>query len=212
MVIPCKKAIFLIITVLILTNTVAQRYTISGYVKDKNNGESLIGANIFIKESSVGTVTNTYGFYSLSINPSDYTLVYSYLGYKSRETTISLDRDITLNVELEAAPDSIDEVIIIAERRDDNIRSTKISNVKISSKVINRIPVIMGETDVIKALTLLPGVISAGEVSSSLSIRGGARDQNLLLLDEAIVYNASHLGGFFSVFNNDAIFNHFARA
>ena len=207
MVIPCKKAIFLIITVLILTNTVAQRYTISGYVKDKNNGESLIGANIFIKESSVGTVTNTYGFYSLSINPSDYTLVYSYLGYKSRETTISLDRDITLNVELEAAPDSIDEVIIIAERRDDNIRSTKISNVKISSKVINRIPVIMGETDVIKALTLLPGVISAGEVSSSLSIRGGARDQNLLLLDEAIVYNASHLGGFFSVFNNDAIKN-----
>jgi hypothetical protein len=205
--IPDIRTVIFFITALIIAPAAAQRYTISGYVKDKNNGELLIGANVFIKESSVGTVTNTYGFYSLSIKPGKYSLVYSYLGYNSSESIINLDKDLTLNIELETAPDSIDEVIITAERRDDNIRSTKISNIKISSKVISQIPVIMGETDVIKALTLLPGVKSAGEVSSSLSIRGGARDQNLLLLDEAIVYNASHLGGFFSVFNNDAIKN-----
>jgi hypothetical protein len=202
-----KKALLFFLLSLILLPAVAQRHTISGYVKDSSNGEMLIGANVFIKDSYTGTVTNSYGFYSLSLKPGNYSIIYQYLGYNTKEIPVNLVKDISVNIELETIADSIDAVIVTAERGDENIVSTKMSSAKISSKVISRIPVILGETDVIRTLSLLPGVKTTGEVSSSLSIRGGARDQNMLILDEATVYNASHLGGFFSVFNNDAIKN-----
>ncbi len=202
-----KKTFFYFLITLILFPVAAQRQTISGYVRDKSNGEMLIGANVFIKDSYTGTVTNSYGFYSLSLKPGNYLIVYQYLGYNTNEIPVELDKDISVNIELETTTDSIDAVIVTAERGDENIVSTQMSSIKITSKVISQIPVILGETDVIKTLSLLPGVKTTGEVSSSLSIRGGARDQNMLILDEATVYNASHLGGFFSVFNNDAIKN-----
>ena len=204
---PYKRSCLCLILAFVLLPAAAQRYTISGYVRDSSNGEILIGANVFIKDSYTGTVTNSYGFYSLSLKSDKYTLVYQYLGYNSKEIPVDLNKDISVNVELETTTDSIAAVVVTAERGNDNIVSTKISSVKITSKVISQIPVILGETDVIKTLSLLPGIKTTGEVSSSLSIRGGARDQNLLILDEATVYNASHLGGFFSVFNNDAIKN-----
>ena len=207
MLLHIKRTVLCLLITLILFPAAAQRYTISGNVKDTSNGEMLIGASVFVKDSYTGTVTNSYGFYSLSLRPDKYTIVYQYLGYNSKEIPVDLNKDISVNIELEITTDSIAAVIVTAERGNENIVSTKISSVKITSKVISRIPVILGETDVIKALSLLPGVKTTGEVSSSLSIRGGARDQNMLILDEATVYNASHLGGFFSVFNNDAIKN-----
>lgn len=202
-----KKTLFNFLITLVLFPAAAQRYTISGYVRDTSNGEILIGASVFIKDSYTGTVTNSYGFYSLSLKSDKYILAYQYLGYNTKEIPVDLNKDISVDVELETTTDSIAQVVVTAERGNDNIVSTKISSVKITSKVISQIPVILGETDVIKTLSLLPGVKTTGEVSSSLSIRGGARDQNMLILDEATVYNASHLGGFFSVFNNDAIKN-----
>jgi outer membrane receptor for ferrienterochelin and colicin len=202
-----KKVLFGFLITLILLPVTAQRYTISGYVKDNSNGEMLIGANVFIKDSYTGTVTNSYGFYSLSLKPGNYSVVYQYLGYDSKEIAVDLNRNMSVDVGLETTSDSIEAVIVTAERDNENIVSARMSSIKITSKVISQIPVILGETDVIKTLTLLPGVKATGEVSSSLSIRGGARDQNMLILDEATVYNASHLGGFFSVFNNDAIKN-----
>ncbi len=202
-----KKVLFGFLITLIFIPAAAQRYTISGYVKDISNGEVLIGANVFIKDSYTGTVTNSYGFYSLSLKPGNYSIVYQYLGYNSKEMSVDLNKNLSVDIGMEEAADSIEAVIVTAERGDENIVSTRMSSIKITSKVISQIPVILGETDVIKTLTLLPGVKATGEVSSSLSIRGGARDQNMLILDEATVYNASHLGGFFSVFNNDAIKN-----
>jgi hypothetical protein len=204
---PIRVNIFICLLVFFCKVIYAQTYTVSGYANDKSNGEMLIGATIYVKESLTGTVTNSYGFYSLSLRPRNYTLVFNYLGFADYEIPVNLTKDITLNISLEPTVESLDEVVVNAERRNDNILSTKMSNIRLSSKTIKKIPVMLGETDVIKTLSLLPGVKLTGEASSSLSIRGGNRDQNLLMLDEAIVYNASHLGGFFSVFNNDAIKN-----
>lgn len=199
---------FLLVLLLIVSGfTHAQKYTLNGYVKDKSNGEVLIGANIYIKDAYTGTSSNAYGFYSITLPEGDYEMVYDYIGYETALKEITLNTDISLNVELELTTEQIEEVMVSSERKDQNIVSNQMSNIKLQSKTIEKIPVLMGEVDMIKSLQLLPGVKSTGEASSGMSIRGGARDQNLMLLDEATVYNASHLGGIFSVFNNDAIKN-----
>ena len=183
----------------------AEKHSISGYVKDGENGEALIGATVFIKELKSGTVTNSYGFYSLSLPPGTYTLKYSYLGYETLERKIQLSQNVTVNTELLPAAQTLDEVKITAERSNKNIVSAEMSVEKLEMKQIKSIPALMGEVDIIKAIQLLPGVQSTSEGSSGFSVRGGSRDQNLIVLDEATVYNASHFAGFFSVFNNDAI-------
>jgi uncharacterized lipoprotein YehR (DUF1307 family) len=185
----------------------SQEYTISGHVKDKTNGEVLIGANVYLKDKQTGTSTNAYGFYSLTLEPGNYTVVYTYLGYSSKEIPLNLNEDKTIEVSLPPHTQEIEKVVVKAERDNENVVSTKMSIEKLDSKTIEKIPVLMGEVDMIKSLQLLPGVKSTGSMSSGMSVRGGARDQNLMLLDEATVYNASHLGGIFSVFNNDAIKN-----
>ncbi len=182
-----------------------KRFTISGNIKDKKTGEELIGATIYIREIKTGTTTNVYGFYSISLNPGRYSLLYSYIGYSSVEQTIELKENLMLNIELVTREQQLKEVVITGERSDENIRKPEMSVVKMDIKTINRIPALMGEVDIIKAIQMLPGVQSTSEGSSGFSVRGGGPDQNLILLDEAIVYNASHLLGFFSVFNNDAI-------
>ena len=183
----------------------AKRFTISGTIKDKSNGESLLGATIFVRELKTGTTTNLYGFYSLSLLPGRYTLIYSYLGYSSVEENIQLSKNIVKNIEMETLTQSLGEVVITDRRSDENIRSNEMSVVKMDIKTIKKIPALMGEVDVIKAIQLLPGVQTGGEGTTGFSVRGGSADQNLVLLDEATVYNASHLMGFFSVFNNDAV-------
>ncbi|MCF8372647.1 MAG: TonB-dependent receptor [Bacteroidales bacterium] len=181
------------------------KMTVSGTLKDATNGEDLLGATIFIKELQTGTVTNMYGFYSLSLNPGTYTFTYSYIGYESIEKKIDLRQDVVLNLEMSAGSEQLSEVEVTGERANHNITRSEMSTVKMQMKEIRQIPALMGEVDIIKAIQLLPGVQAVSEGSSGFSVRGGSADQNLIQLDEAPVYNASHLMGFFSVFNNDAI-------
>jgi len=183
----------------------AQKYTISGKVKDAQNGEELIGATVFVKSQNTGTISNEYGYFSLTLPEGEYELVINYIGFESIHQKIDLNKDYSFNFELKETSADLHEVEIKGERLDKNIRSNEMSNIKLQAKSIKKIPAFMGEVDLIKAIQLLPGVQSASEGSSGFSVRGGSPDQNLILLDEATVYNASHLMGFFSVFNNDAI-------
>ncbi len=183
----------------------SNRRIISGHIKDAANGESLIGAALFVKELGVGTISNSYGFYSLSLKPGTYTLIFSFIGYKDYEMNIELAENKLLDVELSLNTEELAEVVVTATKKDQNITQVEMGIEKLQTKTIKSIPALMGEVDLIKAIQLLPGVQSTSEGGSGFSVRGGSPDQNLILLDEAAVYNASHLMGFFSVFNNDAI-------
>ena len=181
-----------------------EKYTLSGYIKEAESGEYLIGANIFLKETFQGVTTNQYGFYSITVNKGVYDVDFSFLGLKSVSKRIDLSKDLRINISLENMSIITDEVIVESEA-DKNIQSTEMSQVKVNVKTIKQLPAVMGEVDVLKTIQLLPGVQSSGEGNSGFYVRGGGPDQNLVLLDEATVYNASHLFGFFSVFNADAI-------
>jgi hypothetical protein len=180
-------------------------FTISGYITDQSNGEYLPGATVYISELKKGTVSNIYGYYSISLKPSAYKLIYSYLGYSDIAIEIDLMSDTSINIELIPSAKNLDEVEITDKAVNENITSTQMSVNKIDSKTIKSVPALLGEVDLVRALQLLPGVKFAAEGSSGFSVRGGSPDQNLILLDEANVYNAGHLLGFFSVFNNDAV-------
>ena len=179
--------------------------TVSGYIKDAETGEDLIGASIYVSEIESGAVTNVYGFYSLRLDMGSYTFRFSYIGYETIEKKVDLKENITLDIELSPKGELLKEVEVIAEAPDQNVKEAEMSVVRLDSKTIRQIPSLMGEVDIIKALLLLPGVQTAAEGSSGFVVRGGGPDQNLVILDEATVYNAGHLLGFFSVFNNDAI-------
>ncbi len=181
------------------------KYSLSGYVKDAKTGEELIGATIYIEEIKGGTITNVYGFYSITLVAGKYTVSVSFVGYETLRTTIELSNHLRKNFELQPTVKFLSEVKITAESGATKLKRAEMSLAKMDSRQIEKIPALMGEVDVIKALQLLPGVTSVSEGSSGFSVRGGGIDQNLILLDEASVYNASHLLGFFSVFNNDAI-------
>jgi hypothetical protein len=182
------------------------KYTISGYVKDAKTGEELIGASVVIKELvSTGTSTNAYGFYSITIPEGNYTVTSQYIGYEPKSVLIRLKQNIKQEFSLNEKISELQEVIITAEKKNENISQVEMGIEKMVMKEIKNVPVLMGEKDVLKTLQLTPGVKSAGEGNSGFYVRGGAADQNLILLDEATVYNASHLLGFFSVFNSDAI-------
>ncbi len=200
-----KKTIFIVLVSLIFRCVSAQKYTVSGYVKDGATGESAIGANVYIKELMQGTTTNTYGYYALSLPKGTYTLVVSYIGYKEYVKKINLTQNIKINVELTPATYTVEAVEIVAEKDDENTSDTRMGTVDLDIEKVKSLPAIFGEVDVLKTIQLLPGVQSAGEGNAGFYVRGGGPDQNLILLDEAVVYNASHLFGFFSVFNADAI-------
>lgn len=184
-----------------------EKYTISGYVKDASNGESMIGVNVYIKDIMKGTATNVYGFYSFTLEEGDYTLVYSFIGYQDIEIPIKLDQDLRMNKEMKLKERTTKEVEIVAERSDENTDGTQMGKVELEVEKIKTLPAFMGEVDILKTIQFLPGVQSAGEGNSGFYVRGGGPDQNLILLDEAVVYNAAHLFGFFSVFNADAVKN-----
>jgi hypothetical protein len=185
--------------------TAGNRVSLSGYIKDSQNGEALIGATIIVKELKNGTTTNLYGFYSINLPKGNYNIEITYVGFKTYSSKVNLDENKVLNIELLTDAKELEEVVIQAEKPDANVKRTEMSVAKLEMKTIKKIPALMGEVDVIKAIQLLPGVQSTSEGSSGFSVRGGSTDQNLILLDEATVYNASHLLGFFSVFNNDVI-------
>lgn len=178
---------------------------ISGFVKDAQNGESLSGTLVFEEQNNIAVITNNYGFYSLRIKPGIYTLYVSYFGYESIEKTVTLQATQTLNFELTRSFVQINQVVVSAQRRDENVTNLQMSSVQVNAATIKKIPALMGEVDILKTLQLMPGVQNSVEGTSGFSVRGGTSDQNLLILDEAPVYNANHLMGFFSVFNGDAI-------
>jgi len=182
-----------------------EKYTISGTITDAANGETMIGTNVFVEPIMKGTTTNVYGFYSLTVPEGDYTLKVSFLGYETLTKEINLDKDLEFNLELKESSFSKDEVVVTGEKKDENTKSSKMSAVEIPIAQVKELPALMGEVDIIKVIQLLPGVQSGSEGNAGLYVRGGGPDQNLVLLDEAVVYNASHLFGFLSVFNADAI-------
>lgn len=182
-----------------------QKFTLSGTIANKANNETLIGVNISIPEANVGTTTNSYGFYSITLPKGDYTILISYMGFESIEEKVSLTQNTKQNFTLNETGKTLNEVIVKANNGKVNIRKPEMSTNKLSISTIKKMPAVMGEVDVLKSILQLPGVTTAQEGSAGFNVRGGSADGNLVLLDEATVYNTSHLFGFFSVFNSDVI-------
>lgn len=201
-----KSLLFLLCYLFVLTGVWAQeKFTVNGYIKDASNGEALIGATVYIKSLNAGTVTNVYGFYSITLPAGTYLFDYTYVGYGKQEKQLELNKNIRLDINMEPEGEELQEVVISAEKEEALVQSIEMSVNKLDIKTISKIPAFLGEVDVIKSLQQLPGVSTVGEGASGFNVRGGNVGQNLILLDEATVYNSSHLLGFFSVFNPDAV-------
>lgn len=202
-----QKLIFSFILFFVLSNTFAQQFTISGTVADSSNGEQSIGALVYVKGTSKGISTNVYGFYSLTLEKGTYEIVCTYIGYKSFTKKINLDKDYQLDIKLSSTDNTLNEVVITSDKdaQFEQVHSTQMGAINIPIEQIKNIPTIGGETDIIKVMQLMPGVKRGSDGQNTMLVRGGNGDDNLLLLDEAVVYNVSHLFGFFSVFNNDAL-------
>lgn len=200
------KAVVLLTTLVSFNGLFAQsKFTLSGYVKDGANGEALIGANVFVKETMKGVVTNAYGYFSITLEKGSYTMASTYLSYKEFSKIVQLDSNIRLDIKL--FPDNVEikEIVISSERSDKNVTATDMGQVKMDIQQVKLMPAFLGEIDILKTIQLLPGVKGSADGNSGFYVRGGGPDQNLILLDEAVVYNAGHLFGFFSVFNGDAV-------
>ena len=180
------------------------KITLSGYVSDAKNGETLIGASIYVPKLRIGTATNEYGFYSLEIPKGELEIIFSYIGYNSNSKILNLSESFQADIEL-LPGQTLQEVEVSAESNKEVINSTQMSVEKISMREAKLLPALFGEVDIIKTLQLKPGIKSGGEGTSGVVVRGGSPDQNLFILDEAVIYNPSHLFGFFSTFNSDAI-------
>ena len=192
---------------IVLKRNTHTKVTLSGTIKNKNDGEHLIGATIYIKELGVGTTSNTYGYYSLTVPIGKYTVLYSYIGYHTMVKKLNMKESTLLDINLASSIDALDEVVIRAPDEDEigNFKNIQMSAHKMDMERINSIPMLAGETDVLKSIQHLPGIQTANTGTVGFSVRGGSYDQNLILLDEAPVYNISHAMGIFSIFNTDAI-------
>ena len=183
-----------------------QNQTVSGYVRNAQSGETLIGASVFVEGATQGTYTNEYGFYSLSLEAGTYRITASYIGYRNATTEVDLTSgNQKLDFDLNEEGTQMEEVVVTATEQDRNVRDLQMSVKQLDISTIDKLPKLLGETDVIRSLILLPGVTTVGEGAAGFNVRGGSIDQNLVILDEAPVYNSSHLFGLFSVFNPDAV-------
>ena len=200
------KRLFLYIFFLVNLSLNAQKnYTLSGYVLDSQSNELIIGSSVIVEGLNIGTITNSYGFFSITIEEGNYNIRIQNLGFKDNTQNINLNKNLSLNIYLTEEVESLNEVIVVENSEDIDIDLPVLSLNILSGKTIRQTPVVFGESDILKTIQLLPGVSSAGEGASGFNVRGGAADQNLILFDEAIIYNSSHLFGLFSVFNSDAI-------
>lgn len=182
-----------------------KKLSISGYIKDAQSGESLPGATAYIAETKQGASSNNYGFFSFSVAPGTYRFVVSFLGYEDFTQTLELNKDVHINVSLKPRTLQSKEVEIVAEKSEGNVTTTDMGRVAVPMEMVKKLPAFFGEVDVIKVMQMIPGVKTGGEGNTGMYVRGGGPDQNLVLLDEAVVYNGAHLLGFFSVFNSDAV-------
>lgn len=206
-----KKISLLIVAIICTLSSIAQeKITISGYVKEASSGEAIIAAEVYLTDGGGYTSSNEYGFFSIDVPKGEVKLSFSYFGMKTIDTVFKATANLNINIELfvdEGNIENLNEVVITDTRRDANVSNTEVGTNKLNTEQIKKLPVIFGETDLLKAVQLLPGVQSAGEANSGFYVRGGGPDQNLILLDDAVVYNSGHLFGFFSIFNSDAIKN-----
>lgn len=197
------------LSALVLLSTLAvsgqDKVTLNGYVKDLENGEELIGVTIYIPQLKAGTVTNDYGFYALTVPKGTYDVNFTYVGYKTQTLSVDLNKNTAQNIMLESEAAMMDEIVIEERALDENVTSVQMSKNTVNMAQVRKLPALFGEVDIIKNIQMLPGVISAGEGTSAFFVRGGSGDQNLILIDEAPVYDPSHLFGLFSVFNADVI-------
>lgn len=201
-----KKGYFTVLLLFIFSAVFAQeKFTLSGTIADESSSETLIGASIYIKELQKGITTNEYGFYSISLPAGKYTVQVSYVSFITKEETVNLTGNIRKNYGLSTDSKELEEIVISENVKRADIKRPEMSVNRLSAEEIKKMPAVMGEVDVLKSLLTLPGVTNAGEGASGFNVRGGSADQNLILLDEATIYNSSHLFGFFSVFNSDAI-------
>jgi len=201
-----RKIFFAILAMLCVAVVHAQeKYTLNGYVRGAADGEEMIGVTVLVKELSNGVISNAYGFYSITLPAGEYTIRYSFIGYETVERKLNLDKDVALNISLTEELTELEEVVVTGESPEANVTSIEMSRNDINIQQVKKLPALFGEPDIIKTVQFLPGVISAGEGTSSFFVRGGSADQNLILIDEAPVYDPSHLFGLFSVFNADII-------
>ena len=202
------KFISAVILLLFFSTVFSQnRFTINGYVKDSLSGESIIGATIAVNGQSRGVASNQYGFYSITLEEGNYTLNVSHVSYLGKSIEINLRNNQSFNFEILSRSAAIEEVVVFSKRRDGNVKNAQMGKIDLSMNQVRNIPAFLGEVDILKAIQLLPGVQSAGEGNAGFYVRGGGPDQNLIMLDDAVVYNTGHLFGFFSIFNGDAIKN-----
>ncbi|HVT85120.1 MAG TPA: TonB-dependent receptor [Chitinophagaceae bacterium] len=181
------------------------KFTMNGYIKDSLSGESIIGASIIINGASKGVTSNQYGFYSITLDSGTYVISVSHISYVSKAIRVNLDSNLTFDFDLIPKSASLNEVVIYSKRRDGNVKNAQMGKIDLSIGQIKNIPALLGEVDILKAIQLLPGIQNAGEGNAGFYVRGGGPDQNLIMLDDAVVYNTGHLFGFFSIFNSDAI-------
>lgn len=201
-----RTGLTLIILLMTCLNIVAQdRATINGYVRDASDGEELIGVTVVVEGTGAGAITNAYGFYSITIPQGEYNIIFSYVGYDREVVPVQLNKNQEMNIELTAEVREMEEVVISERAIDANVTDLRMSRVDLNMNTVKKLPALFGEPDVIKTIQLLPGVITAGEGTSSFFVRGGSADQNLILIDEAPVYDPSHLFGLFSIFNADVL-------
>lgn len=184
-----------------------QRFTLNGYVRDSATGESISGVSLKVNGTSAATLSNLYGFYSITLPVGQYDFSVSHVSYTTRTFSLLLDKESSFTILLSPRSAGMQEVVIFSKRRDQHIRSSQSGRIDLSIQQIKKVPAIFGEVDILKTFQLMPGVRNAGEGNTGFYVRGGGPDQNLILLDDAIVYNTGHLFGFFSVFNGDAIRN-----
>jgi hypothetical protein len=202
-----KSALAWIFCFTALTSFAQTKFTINGYVRDSASGETIIGATISINNLSKAVVTNQYGFYSITLDSGSYELTVSHISFQTKQYAIELKENQSLGFLLLPKSSYISEVVVYSKRKDANVRNAQMGRIDLSIEQIKNIPAFLGEVDILKTLQLLPGVRNAGEGNAGFYVRGGGPDQNLIMLDDAVVYNTGHLFGFFSIFNSDAIKN-----
>jgi len=201
-----KRFLTLLLLLFSFVSWSQNKYTLSGYVRDSLSGETLIGASVTVNGQTKGIASNSYGFYSITLDEGTYTVSATFAGYLQLDSVINLNRNTEMNFNL-LPRTMLEEVIVSSRRRDNNVKAPQMGKIDMSVSRIKSVPVLLGEVDLLKTLQLIPGVRNAGEGNTGLYVRGGGPDQNLIMLDDAIVYNSGHLFGFFSIFNSDAIKN-----
>ena len=204
----CCKGFLLGIVLFLQANLFGQsKHTLSGYITDSLSSESIIGATLSVNGKGRGVNSNQFGYYSITLPEGEYDILITHIGYNAQPLRVKLNADTSLNIHLSPKATIYVEVIVSSRKRDANVKSAQMGKFDLSMNQVKSLPVLLGEIDILKTIQLLPGVRNAGEGNTGLYVRGGGPDQNLIMLDDAIVYNTGHLFGFFSIFNSDAIKN-----